>query len=59
MSAAMQWTPRETWRFCSPVYPSETILTDLLVNKNIISFPCRRRERDITVINNGKCRLAG
>ena len=46
-------------RFSSPVYPGETILTDLWVDKNIVSFRCRLKERDVTVINNGKCTLAG
>jgi acyl dehydratase len=45
-------------RFSSPVYPGETILTDLWVDTNIVSFRCRVKERDVTVINNGKCTLA-
>jgi acyl dehydratase len=45
-------------RFSSPVYPGETIITDAWVDGKVISFRCRLKERDVTVINNGKCTLA-
>jgi acyl dehydratase len=45
-------------RFSSPVYPGETILTDIWVDGPIVSFRCRLKERDVTVINNGRCTLA-
>lgn len=45
-------------RFSSPVYPGETILTDMWIDGNVVSFRCRLKERDVTVINNGKCTLA-
>ena len=45
-------------RFSSPVYPGETILTDMWVDGRIVSFRCRLKERDVTVINNGKCTLS-
>lgn len=45
-------------RFSSPVYPGETILTDMWIDKTIVSFRCRLKERDVTVINNGKCTLS-
>ncbi len=45
-------------RFSSPVYPGETILTDMWVDGDVVSFRCRLKERDVTVINNGKCTLA-
>ena len=45
-------------RFSSPVYPGETILTDMWIDGSIVSFRCRLKERDVTVINNGKCTLA-
>jgi acyl dehydratase len=45
-------------RFSSPVYPGETILTDMWVDGPVVSFRCRLKERDVTVINNGKCTLA-
>jgi acyl dehydratase len=44
-------------RFSSPVYPGETIITDIWVDGKIVSFRCRLKERDVTVINNGKCTL--
>jgi len=45
-------------RFSSPVYPGETILTDIWVDGPVVSFRCRLKERDVTVINNGRCTLA-
>ncbi len=44
-------------RFSSPVYPGETIATELWVDGKIVSFRCRAVVRDVTVINNGKCTL--
>lgn len=45
-------------RFSAPVYPGETIITDMWVDGPVVSFRCRLKERDVTVINNGKCTLA-
>ena len=45
-------------RFSSPVYPGESIATDLWLDGKTVSFRCRVPERDVTVINNGKCTLA-
>ncbi len=45
-------------RFSSPVYPGETILTDMWIDGKTISFRCHLKERAVTVINNGKCTLA-
>lgn len=42
-------------RFSAPVYPGETIITDLWRDGNIVSFECRVKEREVTVIRNGKC----
>lgn len=44
-------------RFSSPVFPGETVLLDLWKDGNIVSFRARLKERDVTVINNGKCTL--
>lgn len=44
-------------RFSSPVYPGETIAVDLWKDGNIVSFRARVKERDVVVINNGKCTL--
>lgn len=45
-------------RFSSPVYPGESIATDLWVDGKTVSFRCRVPERDVVVINNGKCLLS-
>lgn len=45
-------------RFSSPVYPGETVLTDMWIDGRTVSFRCRLKERDVTVINNGRCTLA-
>jgi len=44
-------------RFTSPVYPGETIATEIWVDGEVISFRCRVEERGVTSINNGKCIL--
>ncbi|HUD53153.1 MaoC/PaaZ C-terminal domain-containing protein [Parvibaculum sp.] len=44
-------------RFSSPVFPGETVLVDIWKDGNIASFRARLKERDVTVINNGKCTL--
>ena len=46
-------------RFSAPVYPGESIATDLWVDGKTVSFRCRVAERgDSLVINNGRCTLA-
>lgn len=40
-------------RFSSPVYPGETIRTEIWRNGNEVAFRCRVVERDVVVINNG------
>ena len=45
-------------RFSAPVYPGESIATDLWVDGKTVSFRCRVPERDVVVINNGKCLLS-
>ena len=46
-------------RFSAPVYPGESIATDLWVDGKVVSFRCRIPERENTVvINNGRCMLA-
>ncbi len=44
-------------RFSSPVFPGETIAVDIWKDGNIASFRARVKERDVVVINNGKCTL--
>ncbi|MDP6343589.1 MAG: MaoC/PaaZ C-terminal domain-containing protein [Alphaproteobacteria bacterium] len=45
-------------RFSAPVYPGETIITDIWREDNVVAFQCRLKERDLVVIRNGKCTLA-
>ena len=46
-------------RFSAPVYPGESIATDIWVDGKTVSFRCRVPERDNSlVINNGRCMLA-
>lgn len=44
-------------RFSAPVFPGETIVTEMWVDGAVVSFRCRLKERDAVVINNGKCTL--
>ena len=44
-------------RFSAPVYPGETIVTDMWCDAETVSFQCRLKERDVMVINNGRCTL--
>jgi len=44
-------------RFSAPVFPGETIVTEMWVDGAIVSFRCKLKERDVVVINNGKCTL--
>lgn len=46
-------------RFSAPVFPGETIITDMWVDANVVSYRCRLKEREAVVINNGRCELAG
>jgi acyl dehydratase len=45
-------------RFSAPVFPGETISTEMWVDGSIVSFRSKVKERDLVVINNGKCTLA-
>ncbi|MFT6559725.1 MaoC/PaaZ C-terminal domain-containing protein [Sneathiella sp.] len=40
-------------RFTAPVYPGETIVTEIWKDGSDVSFRCRVKERDIVVLNNG------
>ena len=44
-------------RFTSPVYPGETIETEIWIDGDVVSFRCKVIERGVTSINNGKCLL--
>ena len=41
-------------RFSAPVYPGETIRTEMWRDGNVVSFRARVVERDIVAINNGR-----
>lgn len=45
-------------RFSAPVFPGETIVTEMWVDGRVVSFRSKVKERDLVVINNGKCTLA-
>lgn len=44
-------------RFSAPVFPGETIVTDLWVEGPVISFRSRVRERSIVALDSGRCTL--
>jgi len=44
-------------RFSSPVYPGETIRTEMWKDGNVVSFRARLVERDVVVLNNGKVEI--
>jgi acyl dehydratase len=46
-------------RFSSPVYPGETIRTEMWPEGDRVSFRARVVERDVVVLNNGLAQLAG
>lgn len=45
-------------RFSAPVYPGETIRTEMWRDGDVASFRCRVLERDVVAINNGRAKLA-
>jgi acyl dehydratase len=45
-------------RFTSPVYPGETIVTEIWKDGGDISFRCKVQERDIVVLDNGYAKVA-
>jgi len=46
-------------RFTAPVFPGDTITTEMWQDRNIVSFRCRVKARGAVVINNGICALSG
>lgn len=44
-------------RFTPPVYPGETIATEIWVDGDVVSFRCQVIERGVIAINNGRCLL--
>jgi acyl dehydratase len=46
-------------RFSAPVLPGDTLVVDLWRDGTVVSFQARAKERDVTVIKNGKTVLRG
>ena len=46
-------------RFSAPVFPGETIRTEIWRDGNVASFRARVMERDVVAINNGRAEIAG
>ena len=46
-------------RFSAPVYPGETIRTEMWREDGVVSFRARVVERDVVVLNNGRAEVAG
>lgn len=44
-------------RFSAPVYPGDHIVTDMWADGHLVSFRCRVPDRDVVVLNNGRCLL--
>ena len=44
-------------RFTSPVYPGETIVTEMWHDGDVTSFRCKVKERDLVVLNNGYAKI--
>jgi acyl dehydratase len=44
-------------RFSSPVYPGETIRTEMWRDGPVLSFRARLVERDVVVLNNGRAEI--
>jgi len=45
-------------RFSAPVYPGETIRTEMWRDGSVVSFRSRVVERDVVVLNNGKAEIS-
>ena len=45
-------------RFSAPVYPGETIRTEMWVDGAAVSYRARIAERDVTAISNGRAEIA-
>ncbi len=45
-------------RFSAPVFPGDTLITEMWQQANVVSFRVRAEERDEVVLNHGRCELA-
>jgi acyl dehydratase len=46
-------------RFSAPVMPGDLLTTEMWQERNVVSFRCTVKARDVIVIKNGKCTLSG
>jgi len=46
-------------RFTAPVFPGDTVKTEMWQEGNVVSFRCSVAERGVIVIDNGRCVIAG
>ena len=46
-------------RLTAPVYPGDTVMTEMWQDRNVVSFRCSVPARGSVVLDNGKCTLAG
>ncbi len=46
-------------RFSAPVFPGETVRTEMWQDDGMISYRASVVERDVVVLNNGRCELGG
>jgi acyl dehydratase len=44
-------------RFSAPVFPGETVTTEIWKDGALLSFRCKVKARDVVVLNNGRCTL--
>jgi len=44
-------------RFSAPVFPGETIRTEIWRDGDVVSFRARALERDVVAINNGRAAI--
>lgn len=44
-------------RFTAPLFPGETLITDIWRDDRVISFRCRAAERDMVVLDNGRSEI--
>lgn len=44
-------------RFTAPIYPGEHVQTQIWVDGTVVSFRCRSPERDVMVLDHGRCEL--
>ncbi|HEX3501478.1 MAG TPA: MaoC/PaaZ C-terminal domain-containing protein, partial [Stellaceae bacterium] len=47
-----------TLRFSAPVFPGETLRTEMWRDGAVVAFRTRAVERDIVVLNNGRMEIA-